>query len=123
MTPRQIVLAQAEAQSSQFEASYALRNVRQAHAEALRWDDLESHYEARAFALLAASCDEAAKLALPLLLRANECDKRERAAIEGRAVVAADHATRHQRTSNGLLDRAMAGLRELLALGKWKVSA
>lgn len=119
MTPRQIVLAQVDAQSSQFEASGELRSVRLAHVKAIRADDLEQAYIARLAALLPTCTCGTAHVAMPLFLAREELDRQQRQATE-QAVRHTDLATGFQRTSNALLDRAMAGLRLFLNLGKWK---
>lgn len=117
IAPRALVLTLAETQSAQFEASGELRAIRIAHAEALRLDDQESALEARAFALLETSRDEAAQLALALLARAEAFDQQERARVEaiGRH---ADLGSHFQRTANGLLERAAEGLRQLFRVGR-----
>lgn len=122
MTPRTLYLTASDAQNQQFESSGELRSVRLSCAEALKADDAEQAYIQRIVCLVSACRCGSGELAMPLIERREQLDRAQRSATE-QAQQHADLASTFQRTANGLLDRALAGLRALSDLGKRGVSA
>lgn len=102
---------------AQMDGQEAVRVVRVSLREALLLDDRETVLEARAFALLATVQDPVAEEALDLLLEANELDRKQRVKDE-LALRQAGLGSDLLRRANGLLDRALLGLRTLLRIGR-----